>query len=259
MILVADIGNTNITFGVFEGQKLLNFWRLNTSRSRTCDEYWLDINLLCRDAQYDLRRLEAIVIASVVPDLTLTFKEMTTKYLPMEAMIVAPTLDLGLKLLVDEPNQLGADRICDIVAAKELLSCPLVVVDVGTATTFDVLDTNGDYIGGAIAPGMVTAGIGLTEKAAQLYGVEITDPGHVIGKNTREHLQSGIFIGHIAMIEGMIERIRSEMAVGSLSILITGGFCDEIARHSKIITRSDRLLTLNGIRLIWERNHKPNK
>ncbi|PIS29357.1 MAG: pantothenate kinase [Candidatus Marinimicrobia bacterium CG08_land_8_20_14_0_20_45_22] len=254
MILVADIGNTNITFGVFEGKNLLNFWRLNTSHSRTCDEYWLDINLLCRDAQYDIRRVEAIVIASVVPDLTQTFKEMTTKYLKVEAMIVAPTLDLGLKLLVDEPNQLGADRLCDIVAAKALLSCPLVVIDVGTATTFDVLDANGNYIGGAIAPGLVIAATNLVQKAAQLYGVEITAPEHIIGKNTREHMQSGIFIGHIAMIEGMIERIRSEMAVDSLSILITGGFCDEITHHSKIITHTDRLLTLKGIRLIWERN-----
>ncbi|MDD5764834.1 MAG: type III pantothenate kinase [Candidatus Marinimicrobia bacterium] len=259
MILVADIGNTNITFGIFDREKLLNFWRLNTSVSRTCDEYWIDINLLCRDAQYDLRRLDAVVIASVVPDLTQTFQEMTTKYLKMEAMIVAATLNLGLKLLVDEPSQLGTDRLCDIVAAKEILSCPLVVVDVGTATTFDVLNADGNYIGGAIAPGLVTAATNLVQKAAQLYDIEITAPEYVIGKNTREHMQSGIFIGHIAMIEGMIERIRSEMAINSLSIMITGGFCDEIVRHSKIITHSDRLLTLNGIRLVWERNRKPNK
>lgn len=256
MILVADIGNTNITFGVYEKKDLLRFWRLNTSPSRTCDEYWLDLKLLCDDSQFNLHEISALVICSVVPDMTQIFAEMTVKYLDIQPMLVTSSLNLGLKLLVDEPLQVGADRLANMVAGKESAPLPQIIVDVGTATTFDVLNSDGDYIGGAIAPGMITAATDLMKKAAQLYRIEIRQPEHVIGKNTREHMQSGIFIGHIAMIEGMIERIKKEISCASPYVIITGGFCDEIARHTNMIDRSDRLLTLNGIRLIYERNIK---
>jgi len=150
----------------------------------------------------------------------------------------------------------GADRICDVVAAKNQYTPPLVVVDLGTATTFEVLDSNGDYIGGAIAPGMITAAGELFHKAAQLYKVVVKPPDHLIGKNTREHLQTGIFLGHVAMIEGLIMRFQKELRLPNLFVVTTGGFCEEITRNSDLIQVADPNLTLNGIRVIYERNRR---
>ncbi len=256
MLLVIDIGNTNTVLGLFDGERLVANWRLVSSHTRTVDEYWIAVKLLCAEVGLTAEHLNGVAISSVVPDLTTSFQRMIRKYYRLEPLLISTRLDLGLQLLVDNPGEVGADRICDVVAAKNQYTPPLVVVDLGTATTFEVLDSNGDYIGGAIAPGMITAAGELFHKAAQLYKVELKPPDHLIGKNTREHLQTGIFLGHVAMIEGLIMRFQKELRLPNLFVVTTGGFCEEITRNSDLIQVADPNLTLNGIRLIYERNRR---
>lgn len=256
MLLAIDIGNTNTVLGIFDKNKLVESWRLVSSHTRTVDEYWITAKLLCNDANISTRDLDGAIIGSVVPELTHNFTTMSKKYLSIEPIIVNHTLNLCLKFLVEEPAEVGADRICNIVAGREQCPFPLVIVDLGTATTFDVLNENGDYIGGAIAPGLITASRELTRKAAQLYKIALEYPDHIIGKTTKEHMQTGIFVGHIAMIEGIIERIKTEINCSSLYVLATGGFCKEIKKHSSIIKEANPLLTLEGLRLIYNKNIK---
>ncbi len=254
MLLAIDIGNTNTVLGIFDKNKLVESWRLVSSHTRTADEYWITAKLLCNDAHISTRDLDGVIIGSVVPELTHNFTAMSKKYLSIEPITVNHTLNLGLKLLVEEPAEVGADRICNVVAGREHYPFPLVIVDLGTATTFDVLNENGDYIGGAIAPGLATAALELTRKAAQLHKIAFKYPDHIIGKTTEEHMQSGIFAGHIAMIEGIIERIKTELSCSSLYVIATGGFCEEIKKHSSIIKEANPLLTLEGLHLIYNKN-----
>jgi len=256
MLLAIDIGNTNTVLGIFSKDNLIESWRLVSSHTRTVDEYWITSKLLCNDANISTRDLDGAIIGSVVPELTHNFTAMSKKYLSIEPTIVNHSLNLGLKLLVEEPEEVGADRICNIVAGREHYPFPLVIVDLGTATTFDVLNENGDYIGGAIAPGLTTASSELTKKAAQLHKIAFKYPDHIIGKTTEEHMQSGIFVGHIAMIEGIIKRIKAELTCRSLYVLATGGFCEEITKHSLVIKEANPLLTLEGLYLIYNKNRE---
>jgi type III pantothenate kinase len=254
MLVVIDIGNTNTVIGIYKERQLLGSWRLVSSHDRTADEYWIVVKLLCNDNKLDTGNIRGIVIGSVVPDLTAAFMKMAQKYLSLNPVVVNYQLDLGLKLLVREPKQLGADRLCNIVAANQLYRFPLIVVDLGTATTFDVLDDAGNYIGGAISPGLVTGSQELIRKAAQLHEIELNYPEHIIGKTTQEHLKSGLFVGHIAMIEGLVERIKQECSKWQMKVIATGGYSEEIARHTRVIDVANSNLTLEGLRLIFERN-----
>jgi type III pantothenate kinase len=254
MLLAIDIGNTNTVLGIFDGERLIESWRLVSSHTRTADEYWITVKLLCNDAGIRTRELSAVAISSVVPDLTSNFEGMSEKYLQLKPLVVHHRLNLGLALKVAEPVALGADRICNAVAGKAHHELPQVIVDLGTATTFDVLDSAGDYIGGAIAPGLITGGGELIRKAAQLHRIELKYPEHIIGQNTEEHLQSGIFIGHLALIEGLLERMMKELGLESIFVVATGGLSEEIARYSKLINTADTTLTLEGLRLIYTRN-----
>lgn len=256
MLLVIDIGNTNTVLGLFAQQQLLASWRLVSSHTRTSDEYYVAVKLFCVEAGVSVAEIKAVAISSVVPELTTNFQRMIRQHLGLEPLLVSAQLDLGLQLEVDNPLEVGADRLCDIVAAKHYYQPPLIVVDLGTATTFEILNAEGNYCGGAIAPGMITGAGELFRKAAQLYKIELQPPPHPIGKNTKEHLQIGIFIGHIAMIEGLIQRFQKELGLPELPVIATGGFCEEIARHSHLITAAMPDLTLQGIRLIYERNRK---
>ena len=254
MLLAIDIGNTNTVVGVFDRDKLVESRRLVSSHTRTTDEYWIMIKLLCLDCEINIHNFQGVIIGSVVPELTHSFIEMSKKYLSIEPIIVNHTINLGLKVLVTEPGEVGADRLCNAVAGKKYYPHPLVIVDLGTATTFDVLNKNGDYIGGAIAPGLITASLELTKRAAKLHKVEMKFPERIIGKTTSEHMQSGIFVGHIAMIEGIIERIKKELDCDKLHVVATGGIAEEIAKHTLIINEANPLLTLEGLRLIYFRN-----
>ncbi len=225
-----------------------------SSHARTVDEFWIVAKLLCNDAGINTGDIKGVIIGSVVPDLTNSFIKMSQKYLSVEPVIVEHSLNLGLKFLVREPKQLGADRICNAVAAKKMYTTPLIVVDLGTATTFDVLDKKGDYIGGAISPGLLTGSLELIRKASQLHQIDLTYPDNIIGKTTKEHLQSGIFVGHIAMIEGLVSRIKKEFANDPVMVIATGGYSQELKKHTPNIDVANPNLTLEGLYLIYEMN-----
>lgn len=256
MLLAIDIGNTNVTIGAFEGNIIQTVLRINSRPTRLVDRYgqiiksWLDKN------RFDSAAVSGVVIGSVVPRLTEPFSIVARTFFKCEALIVSCNLDLGRRILVDNPAEVGADRLCNAVAAATNYPCPCIVVDLGTATTFDVLDQDGNYIGGAIAPGLVTGASDLFRKAAQLYSVNLDFPQRVIGKNTSAHMQSGIMFGHLAMIEGMIKRITVGMGRTEIFTIATGGFSEVVASHTTFINAVDSNLTLNGLYLIYNLNRR---
>jgi len=256
MLLVADIGNTNITLGLFDKNRLLAEYRIDSHPLRTATFYMRQIGWLLQKFKIGKEAVTGVVIGSVIPKLTDPFVQTAQSMFKCDPVVVTCELKLGLKLLVDNPAEVGADRLCNAVAAGAIYPKPGIVVDLGTATTFDVLDQDGNYIGGAIAPGLVTAAGDLFRKAAKLYRIDLEFPPHVIGKNTTAHMQSGILIGHLAMIEGMIRRIAAELNLPQIFVIATGGLSEVVASHSRIINATDPRLTLDGLRLIFEMNTK---
>ena len=257
MFLAIDIGNTNTVIGVYDEKKLVNSWRLVSNNTKTVDEYWIVTKLFCDNAHIDINKIEGAIIGSVVPELTHNFQQMVSKYFKKESIIVNSKIDLGFELKVEIPACVGADRICNVAAVGEQYSLPAIVIDLGTATTFDVVDENGDYIGGAISPGIYTSSTELSRKAAKLAKIELKNPGHYIGKTTEEHLLTGIFTGHIAMIEGIVARMKKEYEGNcKFAIIATGGLSQEIADNCVIIDKADKSLTLDGLRILYQRNTK---
>ncbi|HPC35033.1 MAG TPA: type III pantothenate kinase [Candidatus Marinimicrobia bacterium] len=254
MLLAIDIGNTNVTIGLFLENNLKGFLRINSHPVRAADFYNRRIESFLAQQNIVIDKIDGIVIGSVVPRLIEPFKQMAHTFFHLEPLFVNCNLNLGRRLLVDNPAEVGADRICNAVAAGINYPCPSIVVDLGTATTFDVLDREGNYIGGAIAPGLVTGASDLFRKAAQLYRINLTFPPQVIGKNTTAHMQSGILFGHLSMIEGMVRRIAEEIHQPDIFVIATGGFSNVVAQHSNVIKVSDPNLTLDGLRLIYEMN-----
>lgn len=254
MLLAIDIGNTNATVGLFRENDLKGCLRINSHPVRGADYYGRRIESLLKKQGIAINVIDGIVIGSVVPRLTEPFKQMAQTFFHIEPLLINCNLNLGCCLLVDNPAEVGADRICNAVATGVKYHCPSIVVDLGTATTFDVLDKEGNYIGGAIAPGLITGARDLFRKAAQLYPINLTFPPRVIGKNTTAHMQSGILFGHLAMIEGMIRRIGVEINQPDIFVIATGGFSNVIAQQSPLIQASDPYLTLDGLRLIYGMN-----
>jgi len=254
MLLVIDIGNTNTVVGIYRDEQLLESWRLVSSHTRTVDEYWIMVKQLCNSVDIPTERISNIAISSVVPELTNSFTKMSRIHFGHEPLVVSSNLNLGMNLLVREPKQIGADRLCNVVAAKQYYQCPLIVVDLGTATTFDVLNGEGDYTGGAISPGLVTGSLELIRRAAQLHEIDLQYPENIIGKTTKEHMQSGIFVGHIAMIEGIVGRIKSELEENNVFVIATGGYSEEIAKHTENVDVFNKYLTLDGLQLIFNLN-----
>ncbi len=253
-LLAVDVGNTNITLGLFEEHNQLGEYRIESHPPRTPAYYTRQVEKFRKNLGLSDIPFNGVAIGSVVPKLTEPLARMAQMGLGYEPLMVDCELNLGLKLLVDNPTEVGADRLCNVVAAKAAYPCPSIVVDLGTATTFDVLDREGNYIGGAIAPGMITAANNLFQKAARLYPIPLEFPSGVIGKNTTTHMQSGILIGHVALIEGMISRIAGELGWPEIFVIATGGFSEIIAGHSALIRATDPHLTLNGLRLIFQMN-----
>lgn len=255
MLLTVDIGNTNIFLGVFEGENLLKDWRIRTVEGKTSDEYGIIIKKLLAEDEIDFTAIDKAIIASVVPSLEDTLKATVTKYFKITPLVVGAGIKTGIPILTDNPKEVGADRIVNAVGAFGKHKKELIIIDFGTAITFDYVTKSGEYKGGLIAPGMGISTDALFQKTAKLPRVEVEKPKNIIGKNTVESLKSGIFYGYLSMIEGIINRISSETKSKPF-VIATGGHAEIIKGESHIIDEVDPLLTLKGLKIIFELNER---
>jgi type III pantothenate kinase len=253
MLLCVDVGNTNITLGLYEGQTLGPRWRLATDHERMPDEFILQVLGLLSYAGFGPNDVTGAAIASVVPPLTGTWVEVCRRGLGCEPLVVDGTIKTGVRILYDDPNAVGADRVVDAVAAYRLYGAPACIVDFGTATTFDAITAEGDYLGGAIAPGVGIAAQALFERTAKLPRVDIARPPSAIGRNTVHSIQSGLLFGYVGLVEGMVARFRQELGPGT-KIIGTGGLAELIARETTVIQFLAPWLTLDGLRMVYEMN-----
>ena len=253
MLLTIDIGNTNLTLGLYEGGKLGAHWRLATDHNRMPDEYGLQFLGLLQNAGKTLKDIEGISLASVVPPLTGRVIQACREYLKQEPLVVDAGVKTGIKVRSEDPKAVGADRICDAVAVMKLYGGPACVVDFGTATTFNAITKDGEYLGGAITAGINLAAEALYTRAAKLPRIDLQVPPSVIGRNTVHAMQSGLLFGHVSMIEGMVSRFRAELG-DDMKVVATGGLAEVVAKETKVIEIIAPWLTLDGLRLIWELN-----
>ncbi len=260
MLLVIDVGNTETVCGLYREEKLAAHWRLSSKIPRTSDECWIFLKMWCEASGFSLSDLKGIVISSVVPSLTAVFRKMSEKHLNLQPLIVSAEIDTELTILYDTPRTVGADRICNAVAGYAHHGGPLIIVDFGTATTFDVVSEKGEYLGGAIALGLMDASQELHRIAAKLPRVDLAFPPFIVGKTTEMSIQAGIMWGTVALVDGMINRIISEMGWKNTQIVATGGVASIIVEKLDRIKIVEPFLTLEGMRLIFQRyEHKKNR
>lgn len=255
MLLVIDAGNTNTTLGVYKSQELLAHWRLSTNPVRTVDEYGVQARNLFELAHLDFNDIEAVAIASVVPPLNYTLRRMAEVYFHLTPLFIDHSTDTGLTIRYQPPSDVGADRIVDAVAALELYGAPCVIVDFGTATTFNAINSRSEYLGGVITPGIMVSSEALFSRTAKLPRVDITRPTTAIGSSTIAAMQSGLYFGCVGLVDGILERIIAELD-GQPKVIATGGLASLIATGSKFIEKVDETLTLTGLRLIYDRVSK---
>lgn len=255
MLLAVDVGNTNVVLGIFRGTELRVSWRISTNRQQTGDEYGVILKNLFSQAGICESSLSGIIISSVVPPLMFSLEEMALRYFNQQPMVVGPGIKTGINILLENPREVGADRIVNAVAGFELYGGPLIIVDFGTATTFDAISARGDYLGGAIAPGISISTEALFQRAAKLPRVELIKPARVIGRDTITSMQSGIVFGFAGQVDGIVTRMSREFPVKP-KVIATGGLAQLIASESNTLELINPLLTLEGLRLIYERNRR---
>jgi len=253
MLLTIDIGNTNLTLGLYEGDTLGAHWRLSTDHNRMPDEYGLQFLGVLQNAGKTIKDIQGVSVASVVPPLTGRVIQACREYLKQEPLVVDAGVKTGIKIRYEDPKAVGADRVCDAVAVMKLYGGPACVVDFGTATTFNAVTRDGEYLGGAITAGINLAAEALYTRAAKLPRIDLQVPPSVIGRNTVHAMQSGLLFGYVSMVEGMVNRFRAELG-SDMKVVATGGLAEVVAHETKVIDIIAPWLTLEGLRLIWEMN-----
>ena len=256
MFLAIDVGNTHIVLGVYDGYTLERHWRMQTDRERTSDEYGVTVRSLL--AALPGLKITAIAVSSVVPPINRTIEAMCRDYLGVTPLFVGPGVRTGMPILYDNPSEVGADRIVNAIAAYEQYGAdrqPIIVCDFGTATTLDAVSAAGEYLGGAICPGVSISADALFQRAARLPRIEVRKPAAVVGKTTVGAMESGLFFGYVGMVEGLVRRMTDELG-GHATVVATGGLATVIAPETPLIQHVDNELTLQGLRIVWERNHQ---
>lgn len=258
MLLAIDIGNTNIVFGIYDDKTIIDYWRINSDPHKTADEYGILFREALKSANAGIKDIDNIIIASVVPPLTSTLSRMISRYFKMDALIVDENTNTGLKICYENPMDVGADRIINAVAAYNIYGGPVIIVDFGTATTFCAVSRDSEYLGGVIAPGILISLEALSQKAAKLPKVFLEPPRAVIGRNTVTSMQSGIIYGFAGLVDEVVERIKREMD-GEPYVVATGGLAEMIAQQTRNIKEINPMLTLEGLRLVFEMNREMNR
>lgn len=253
MLLVIDVGNTNTVLGIYQGEVLKKDWRVGTDKNRTVDEYAMLINNLFSLSGLSFSDLDAVIVSCVVPPMLNTLERLSRQYFQLDAYVVGPGIKTGMAIQYDNPKEVGADRIVNAVAAYEKWKCGLIVVDFGTATTFDVISADGSYQGGAIAPGVGISADALFARASKLPRVEFSRPPLIIAKNTVNSMQAGIFFGYVGLVEGIVGRMKKEIDVEP-KVIATGGLAEPIAAATDFIDQVEPFLTLEGLRILYQRN-----
>ena len=256
MLLVLDVGNTNIVAGVYKGNELIVHWRLASDRSKTADEFGILIGNMFSYSNLSMKSITAIAMSTVVPPLMEPLVRMCKRYFSITPLVVGPGVKTGIFVKYENPREVGADRIVNAVAAYEKYKdkAPLIVIDIGTAMTFCVINENGDYLGGAIAPGIIIATEAMFQRAAKLPRIELKKPKAAICRNTVKSMQSGIIFGYVGLIDGLVKRMKDE--IGDAYVIATGGMAGLMASETEIINCVEPFLTLDGLRIIYERNHQ---
>lgn len=254
MLLVIDVGNTNIVLGVYRGTELLGHWRMGTDKEKTSDEFGMFILGLLNSEKLALCEIEAVIISSVVPPIMYSLEHAIRKYVKKDPIIVGPGIKTGLNIRCENPREVGADRIVNAVAAFEKYGGPLIVVDFGTATTFCAISVRGEYLGGVICPGIKISAEALFQRAAKLPRIDLAKPECVLGRNTVTSMQSGIIYGYVGQVDYIVTRLKKEMNEENIKVIATGGLARIIATESETIDKIDGLLTLEGLRLLYEKN-----
>jgi type III pantothenate kinase len=255
MLLAMNVNNTNTTVGLYAGDKWVANWRIKTDQAKQPDEYAMLLRNLFLHNELNWSDVTGVALASVVPPLTANFVDLCQRYFHLKPLLVTHKINTGIKIFIDQPAEAGADRILNAMAARELYGGPCIVVDFGTATTFDAVSQDGDYIGGAIAPGLGIAADALFSRTAKLPRIELVPPPAAIGRNTIHAMQSGLIFGYLGLVEGMVHRFRTELG-GRVKVVATGGMAHILAQQTDIFETIDQMLTLNGLRLIYYLNHK---
>ena len=254
MLLVFDVGNTNMVLGVYEGTELKKHWRINTDKEKTSDEYGILISNLFQYDNVDMNSITDVIISSVVPNVMHSLENFCIKFCNKKPLIVGPGIKTGLNIKYDNPKQVGADRIVNAVAAIEKYKSPMIIIDFGTATTFCAISEKGDYLGGTIAPGIKISSEALFQRASKLPRVELAKPGTAICKNTVSAMQSGIIYGYVGLVDKIISMMKSELGGDDIKVIATGGLSVLIASETDSIDYVDKFLTLEGLRLIYDKN-----